>query len=151
MKGLFTYTRAIALLLLVALVTSGCGLFNRTTADQTGAQGAVLGRLVTAQSIDTSNKSAPVNETNTFSTTDRAIYAVVEAERIDPNTTMFARWSRDGRPFEDSQPVTADKTYQNTYVEFHLQPVNQPFDPGNYTVQIFVNGNPAQQTSFTIQ
>ena len=27
--------------------------------------------------------------------------AVVEAQRIDPGTTMFARWSRDGQPFEE--------------------------------------------------
>src|SRR5262245_36124406 len=150
MNRFFAATRFAVLLLVVALVASGCGLLNQSSGGAT-TQGAQLGRIVTAESIDTTRNNAPVNETNTFSQEQRAIYAVVEAQRIDPNTTMFARWSRDGQPFEDSQPVTADKQYQNTYVEFHLQPVNKPFDPGNYTVQIFVNGNPAQQTSFTVQ
>jgi hypothetical protein len=143
--------RAAALLLLIAMFASGCGLFNSGTGNQATPQGAELGRIVTAESIDTTKNNAPINETNTFSSSQKAIYAVVEAQRIDPNTTMFARWSRDGRPFEDSAPVTANKQYQNTYVEFHLQPVNKPFDPGNYTVQIFVNGNPATQTNFTVR
>jgi outer membrane usher protein FimD/PapC len=34
---------------------------------------------------------------------------------------------------------------------FLLQPVNKPIDPGNYTVQVFVNGNPAKQTNFNVQ
>jgi hypothetical protein len=138
-------------MLLIAVLVSGCGLFNQNTGGQAAVPGAELGRVVTAESIDTTKNNAPVNETNTFSTSQKTIYAVVEAQRIDPNTTLFARWSRDGRPFEDSSPVTADKSYQNTFVEFHLQPVNKPFDPGSYTVQIFVNGNPATQTNFTVQ
>ena len=64
---------------------------------------------------------------------------------------MFARWSRDGKPFEDSDEIKADKQYQNTYVEFHLEPTNRAIDPGNYTVQVFVNGNPAKEASFTVQ
>jgi hypothetical protein len=140
-------------MLLVALFVSGCGLMNTSTDAQSPsvAEGAELGRLVTAESIDTANRNAPVNETSTFSTSDQAIYAVVEAQRIDPGTTLFARWSRDGQPFEDSTEIKANQQYQDTYVEFHLQPVNKPIDPGNYTVQIFVNGNPAKQAEFTVQ
>jgi hypothetical protein len=144
-------------LLLIALLVSGCSLFNTnsdaqipSTPNSTTA-GAELGRIVTAESIDTANHNAPVNETSTFNSLNQTIYAVVEAQRIDPGTTMFARWSRDGQPFEDSAEIKADKQYQNTYVEFHLEPTNRAIDPGSYTVQVFVNGNPAKQANFTVQ
>ena len=155
MKRLLAILRAGIGLLLVALFVSGCSLVNSSSGTQspntTTASGAQLGRIVTAESIDTANHNAPVNETSTFNRLDQAIYAVVEAQRIDPGTTMFARWSRDGKPFEDSDEIRADKQYQNTYVEFHLEPTNKAIDPGNYTVQVFVNGNPAKQANFTVE
>ena len=154
MKRLLAILRVTSGLLLVMLVVTGCSLLNNTSSTQspsTTTSGAQLGRIVTAESIDTANHNAPVNETSTFNKLDQAIYAVVEAQRIDPGTTMFARWSRDGTPFEDSKEITADKQYQDTYVEFHLEPINKAIDPGNYTVQVFVNGNPAKQANFTVQ
>ena len=154
MKRLLAILRAGIGLLLVALIVSGCSLVNNSSSTQspsTTTSGAELGRIVTAQSIDTANHNAPVNETSTFNSLNQAIYAVVEAQRIDAGTTLFARWSRDGKPFEDSEEIKADKLYQNTYVEFHLEPTNKAIDPGNYTVQVFVNGNPAKQANFTVQ
>jgi hypothetical protein len=154
MKRVLAILRAVIGLVLVALIVSGCSLVNNNSSTQspsTTTSGAELGRIVTAQSIDTANHNAPVNETSTFNSLNQAIYAVVEAQRIDAGTTMFARWSRDGKPFEDSTEVKADKQYQNTYVEFHLEPTNKAIDPGNYTVQVFVNGNPAKQANFTVQ
>jgi hypothetical protein len=154
MKRLLAILRAGVVLLLMALFVSGCSLVNSSSDTQspsTTTAGAELGRIVTAQSIDTANHNAPVNETSTFNSLNQAIYAVVEAQRIDAGTTMFARWSRDGKPFEDSEEIKADKQYQNTYVEFHLEPTNKAIDPGNYTVQVFVNGNPSKQANFTVQ
>ena len=152
MRQLSIAARMLALLAFLALIVSGCSLTNQVDSSQpnTGASaGAVLGRLVTAEQIGQNN--APLNETNAFSASSDRIYAVAEAQQIDPGTSMFARWSRDGRPFEDSQPVTANKSYQDTYVEFHLEPVQGTFDPGQYTVQIFVNGNPDKQANFTVR
>ena len=156
MKRLLAMLRAGIVLLLVALFVSGCSLLNSSSTQSpntpSGATaGAELGQLVTAESIDTANHNAPVNQTTTFNRLNQAIYAVVEAQRIDAGTTLFARWSRDGKPFEDSTEVKADKQYQNTYVEFHLEPTNKAIDPGSYTVQVFVNGNPAKQANFTVQ
>jgi len=157
MKRLLAMLRATAGLLLVMLLVTGCSLVNTSSGAQspstpnTTTAGAELGQLVTAESIDTANHNAPVNQTSTFNSLNQAIYAVVEAQRIDAGTTMFARWSRDGKPFEDSSEVKADKQYQNTYVEFHLEPTNKAIDPGSYTVQVFVNGNPAKQAKFTVQ
>ena len=152
MRQFSILARALALVGFLALVLSGCSLTNQVGSSQpdtSPSQGAVLGQLVTTEQIG--QRNAPVNETTAFSAASDRIYAVAEAQRIDPGTSMFARWSRDGRPFEDSQPVTANQQYQNTYVEFHLEPVSGNFDPGQYTVQIFVNGNPDKQATFTVQ
>ena len=149
---LSTAFRAGLILLAMILALSGCSLLNQSSDVQSGptaAQGAVLGRVVTAEQIG--ERNAPVNETNTFDAAQDRIYVVAEAQRIDPGTAMFARWSRDGRPFEDSPLVTANKAYQDTFVEFHLEPVQGNFDPGQYTVQIFVNGNPDKQADFTVR
>jgi hypothetical protein len=151
-QRLSSMLRALALLGLLALTLSSCNLTNQTDSSQpnpSASQGALLGRLVTAEQIGQGN--APVSETNAFDTSSARIYAVAEAQKIDAGTSMFARWSRDGKPFEDSEPVKANREYQNTFVEFHLEPVSGNFDPGQYTVQIFVNGNPDKQANFTVQ
>jgi hypothetical protein len=148
----FSVVRAGLILLALALALSGCSLFNQTSNSQTGpatSQGAVFGRVVTAQQIG--ERNAPVDETSTFSAEQPRIYVVAEAQQIESGTAMFARWSRDGKPFEDSQEITANQDYQNTYVEFHLEPVQGNFDPGQYTVQLFVNGNPDKQANFTVR
>ena len=154
MKRAIVGLRTVAVLLLIAVAVAGCSLFNQNTSTTgtgtTSAPGAVLGQIVTAEQIDPQT-NAPVNTTNTFSTQQPVIYAVVQAQRIEAGTSMFARWSRDGKPFEDSDPVKANQVYQNRYVEFHLQSTKQQIDPGSYTVQVFVDGNPGQQTSFTVQ
>jgi len=152
MRPIFLWLRTMALLLTVALVVAGCSAYNQTSSGTgTGAApGATLGQIVTAAQIDPAT-NAPVQPTNSFSPQQPVIYAVVQAQRIEPGTSMFARWSRDGQPFEDSDPVKANQLYENRYVEFHLQSTKQQIDPGNYTVQIFVDGNPSQQASFTVQ
>lgn len=158
MTRLVIVFRAAALLLLTALVLSGCSLFNQTSGTTgtggggggTTAPGAVLSEIVTAEQIDPKT-NAPVSPTNNFSAEQPVIYAVVQAQRIEAGTSMFARWSRDGKPFEDSEAVKANQVYENRYVEFHLQSTRQSIDPGNYTVQIFVDGNPSQQANFTVQ
>ena len=65
--------------------------------------------------------------------------------------TGQTRWSRDGNPYEDSPTITADRDYTDTYLEFHLQPTGGSFESGSYSVQIYVNGNPGPETSFTIR
>lgn len=142
------------LLVLAAIITTGCSLFgnaSRERAEQNEelTQGAVLGKVVTAEGIG--ERNAPVGETDTFDSSQDFIYVVAEAERIEPGTALFARWFRDGQPFEDSTEIKADRLYEDTYVEFHLENLQQRMDPGDYQVQIFVNGNPAKEARFTVK
>lgn len=114
--------------------------------DQTN-NNAQLGRVVTALSVNEDN--SPVDPTNQFMTSDRVIYAVTQGN-IPAGTRVFARWSREGTPFEDTNEIVADRDYQNTNIEFHISPNGAALTPGSYTVQFFVNGNPGPEAQFVI-
>ncbi len=142
-----------SMLLLATILLAGCGLFGgaeRERAQENEAiQGVSLGDVVTAEGIGENN--APVGVTDSFNASQDFIYVVAEADSIEQDTTMYARWSRDGEPFEDSAEITADQDYTDTYVEFHLENLEGQFEEGNYSVQIFVNGNPTDAVEFTIE
>lgn len=151
-QSILSVSRLLPLLLVVTLL-SGCGLFNRAErqrANENAAvtEGADLGRIVMAEGIGQNNE--PVGETDSFSASQDYIYMVAEADYIEQGTTLFARWSRDGQPFEDSSEITADQDYQDTYVEFHLENLQSRMESGDYSVQLFVNGNPVDEIEFTV-
>ena len=140
-------------LLFVTFLVAGCGLFGGAAKERQQQNAAItkgvsLGKVVMAEGIG--EKNAPVKVTNEFSTSQDYIYVVAEADRIDKGTTMFARWYRDDKPFEDSSAITADQDYENTYVEFHLENLQKQMQKGNYSVQLFVNGNPVQKVDFKV-
>ncbi len=115
--------------------------------DGTNINSAQFGQIVTTRQIGEGNQ--PVGTTTQFSTTDPVIYAVATGY-VPSGTAIFARWSREGTPFEDTNEIVADRTYDNTNIEFHISPNNGTLAPGNYTVQFFVNGNPGPQAQFTV-
>jgi hypothetical protein len=154
MKQVVTMLRIALPLVLIAALLAACGLFGGAAREreQENAQvteGAQLGRVVTAEGIGEQN--APVQETDTFSASQDFIYVVAEADHIDEGTTLFARWFRDGKPLEDSSELTADRDYSNTYVEFHLENLQDRMEPGDYSVQLFVNGNPVKSVDFRVE
>lgn len=142
------------LLILLTFVLAGCNLFGgaareRQNENEAITEGVTLGQVVMAEGIGEQN--SPVEVTDTFSASQDFIYVVAEADHIEQGTTMFARWSRDGEPFEDSSEITADRDYNNTYVEFHLENLEDRMETGDYSVQLFVNGNPVQTVDFQVE
>lgn len=140
-------------LVIITMLLPGCGLFGgaereRERENEEVTQGIDLGDVVTAEGIGSNN--APVNETDSFSSSQDVIYVVAEADYIEEGTTLFARWYRDDEPIEDSSEITADRDYENTYVEFHLENLENRFEEGDYRVQIFANGNPVEEAEFSI-
>lgn len=154
MKRRLTFIQSGVSLLLVVFLLAACGLFDdapeeRQQQNEELTQGADLGQVVTAEGVGANNE--PVEVTDTFSSSQDFIYVVAEANHIEQGTTMFARWSRDGEPFEDSSAITADRDYTDTYVEFHLENLQDRMETGEYSVQLFVNGNPAETVNFTVE
>ena len=144
----------VTIMVLLVFSVTGCGLLGgaareRQQENEAITQGVQLGRVVMAEGIGEQN--APVNETDTFSASQDYIYVVAEADSIERGTTMFARWSRAGQPFEDSSELTADRDYTNTYVEFHLENLENSMETGDYSVQLFVNGNPVETVDFQVE
>jgi hypothetical protein len=142
------------LLIFVTFLVAGCGLFGGTARERQNeneaiTEGVELGRVVTAEGIGEQN--SPVEVTDSFSASQDFIYVVAEADYIERGTTMYARWSRVGEPFEDSSELTADRDYSNTYIEFHLENLENRMEPGDYSVQLFVNGNPVETVDFQVE
>jgi hypothetical protein len=144
----------LGILLALMLLLSACSFgLNRGNAEPTpnaNFGGTELGDVVTAGAIGGDNE--PRDERDTFSTGDPIIYAVTLAERVEPGTSVFARWTRNGEPFEDTPTITADRLYEDTYLEFHIEPTNgTALEPGEYSVQFYVNGNPGPTADFTVE
>ncbi len=147
-------------LLLVALLATGClsspqqgtnlqtlpTATTRLGTSNTQVQG--LGAFVTARSIGTGN--APQSVTSTFSSSD-TVYAVVQVQQFASGNRIFARWSANGTVREDTQEITANRDYSNTYLEFHIQGSSAPLPTGSWTVQLIINGNPGPTANFKIQ
>ncbi len=110
--------------------------------------GADFGQVVMAGAIG--NGAAPQDIRTDFDNNDPIIYVVADVNRLDNGTTLFARWSRDGSPFEDTPTITANQDYTDTYVEFHIEPESGNFESGDYNVQIYVNGNPGPEVDFKV-
>lgn len=123
---------------------------NSTPAENPALSGVEFGQVVTAAAVG--ERNSPQLTTDSFATSDPIIYVVAEAQRVEQGTTLFARWFRDGQAFEDTPPITADRLYQDTFVEFHIEPDNSTtFKSGNYSVTLYVNGNPGPSVEFTVR
>lgn len=148
----FKSRRAVGLLLFLSffLLACGCGLpFGSRTPANPNLAGADFGSVVMAGAIGAEN--APQDQRADFRTTDTIIYVVAKVNSVTQGTTVFARWSKEGQPYEDSDSITANQDYRDNYLEFHLQPTQGSFEKGNYSVQIYVNGNPGPKSDFTIR
>jgi hypothetical protein len=153
-KPLFL-TLALMLVVLSLTVTACCPLCSslssqRQQQNEPLVSGVDFGDVVMAKGIGEGNK--PLSTTNTFSVSEDIIYVVAYCKRIDSGTSLYARWAFEGEPFEDTPTITADRTYTNTYVEFHIEPVSLGvLKKGDYTVKIYVNGNPVKTVAFKLQ
>lgn len=109
-------------------VGSGQGIAN------TG--GAELGRLFTTTRVD--QNGCPTDDVEEFYS-DEPIYVSVEESYIPAGTELFARLNYEGQPVEDTDVIRAERDRQ-TCVWFVFEPVGG-FNPGNYSVELFVNGS----------
>ncbi len=115
--------------------------------------GVSIAAMTTSKGID--GNGCPMATTNSFHASEDIVYAVAQVRGLHANTALFARWvPKNGKQsdIEDSRIVTADRNYtSDVCVNFDLQPLNNThFIKGSYTVTIYINGNPADSTTFTV-
>ena len=146
---------AVAFFVLATSLACICGqcsnpLTQRQQENKPIVSGFDFGDVVMAKGIGANNR--PISVTSTFSSSEDVIYVVAYANHIEAGTSMYARWSYEGEPFEDTPVITADRDYDDTYVEFHIEPTEiGVLKAGNYSVKIYVNGNPVKTVEFKIQ
>lgn len=129
---------------LTLLAFTGC---NRTTT--TPDSSITFGKLVTAANVDANND--PTALSDTFSPNQKTIFVVADAQQIAPGTRIAASWTRDGTPVEVSNEVVASQGYHNTNIEFHLNSGSNGFAPGNYKVELIINGVPGPSARYTVK
>lgn len=152
-------TRGIGCVLVVIALIAGAfllfgGLGGGSDIPQTGgnqlpgasASEGRLGQPYVAREV--SRSGCPVDSTNDFYY-DEVIYAGYDESLIPDGTEIFARLSYEGDPVEDAPAVTADQDLR-TCVWFEFQPGREGFYPGNYTVDLFVNGNRSETLAFEV-
>jgi hypothetical protein len=119
-----------------------------TTVNDT--DGIELGRVVTASNVD--RDGCPADTTSTFGDNTQAVYVVAEDVDVTQGTEVFVRWYYDGELYEDSETITADQDYDNTCLNFVLEPdeLNQ-LRTGDYEAEFIINGNEAGTASFQVR
>lgn len=123
---------------------------TNTTNNNTTLDTSNLGPVVAAQNIDRDN--CAVDATTSFDDND-PIYVVLEDSQLEQGTTMFARMYQDGTAVEDTRELVAEEDYNNVCVSFVFEPTDRAevWEPGNYEVEFYINGNAYQSTSFQIR
>lgn len=121
---------------------------GRGSAPAGGSSGVQLGRLYATTGVD--DNGCPTDNAGHFFS-DEQIYVSFEESQIPARTEMFARLLREGRPVEDTDPIRADRDIRSC-VWFVFEPTGSGgLEPGNYEVQIFVNGDQADAVEFEVR
>ncbi len=109
-----------------------------------------LFNLVTAESVG-SNDCA-LSSVTSFTAATSQIYVVATAANITAGTTLGAQWYL-GDTLLTKQEFAPKDDINNNCIWFYVEPVDFPFTPGSYRVDLLVNGTPitGAQASFTIQ
>ncbi len=106
-----------------------------------------LGRMFVADQV--TNDGCPATQSSRFSAND-PVFVGLERSDLPRGTSVFARLYQDGQAIEDTNEIVADRAMNNTCVWFAFEPRGGGFDPGEYTAEIIVNGNPVDRVGFDI-
>jgi hypothetical protein len=122
----------------VAFDVSGSGIANTGRVE--------LGRLVTTTQVN--SDGCPTDDVDTFFS-DEPIYLSVEESFIPAGTELFARLNYQGSPVEDTDVIRAERDRESC-VWFIFEP-QRGFNQGNYTVELFVNGQRVDSLPLQVQ
>lgn len=97
------------------------------------------------------NDDCAVNTTSNFTTTTPEIYLVVEAVNTPADAQFGSRWSREGTVLADID-FSLNFDIERACIWFFVDQTDFQFTPGNYTVDLTLNGEPAgTPVTFVIQ
>ncbi len=118
---------------LPTLTVSQSGLFNLVLAEGVGSNDCALA------------------STTSFASTTAQIYVVATAANITAGSTLGAQWYMDSTLLT-TQDFSPKDDINNNCIWFYVEPSDFPFTPGNYRVDLSIDGTPVTgaQASFTI-
>ncbi|MGB9586013.1 MAG: hypothetical protein ACPL7A_01180 [Anaerolineales bacterium] len=96
----------------------------------------------------------PINVTNTFSTSQSIFHCVVKMKNAPEDTNIRSVWSVVNVEGIEQGYIMGDSEVNGSgsdYVKFTFEPNSGSLPPGEYQVQILVNGVPDRVVSFTVQ
>lgn len=97
-----------------------------------------LSNIVMASGVGSDD--CAVNTTSTFSSTDPEIYVVATAINIQPGMQIASRWRVGGN--EIVHDFTPNFAINGNCIWFFIDQADTPFTPGNWNVQLEINGTP---------
>jgi hypothetical protein len=113
----------------------------------TAAQ-ASLYNIVLAQGVG--DNDCALSSVSTFSASTQEIYVVATAAGIQPNTRLTSSWFLEGTPVVTHEFVP-DFPIDQSCIWFFIDQTDIAFTPGNWSVQLAINDQPAgQPVPFTI-
>jgi hypothetical protein len=83
-----------------------------------------------------------INSQTSFANTTPAIYVVATALDFPTGTTVTAQWSREGT-VQGSYDIPFDFEINNACIWAFIDQTDFAFTPGNWSVQLLVNGSPS--------
>ena len=105
--------------------------------------------IVTAAGVGSDD--CAVNVTTDFTTQSAAIYVVARALNIPPGTRLSSEWVANGQPVV-SYDFTPNFPIRDACVWFFVTPADVTFVPGEWSVQLAINGIPnGSPARFTIR
>jgi hypothetical protein len=108
-----------------------------------------LGALVVTNAVD--RDGCPTDDVSVLENVD-SFYVVAPNSAVDAGTDVFARLYQDNTAIEDVPIITADQDYTNTCINFIFEKTDgTAFEPGDYEVEFWVNGNAADSVTFRVE
>jgi hypothetical protein len=102
-----------------------------------------------AMSTAVGANDCPTTTATTFPNTVSGLYVTAVANDISPNTTLVSRWRRDGVEviFYEWTPGFA---IAQGCIWFYMPAADVDFGPGNWSVELSINGAAAGTVAFTV-
>ncbi len=125
----------------VLVATGGLDQFTGTT------PGSIITDAVMAKNVQGANFS-PVDITYAFPANHSTFHAVVTIKDAPPNTNVGAIWLTGAGQRMGEFEI---KTEGSRNLDFTFKPDGGKLPPGNYKVEIRLNGTPARSMNFTVQ
>jgi hypothetical protein len=115
----------------------------------TGLEGVQLGQVVTAAEVDLDG--CPAGAQQVFFSGEPVYLGVTESV-IPAGTEIFANLLQDGQVVETTEPVVAEQDLQTcVWFVFEGTGSSAGLDPGDYTVELYVNGARMDSVIFSVQ